>query len=127
MQSVFIYVTGSCHAQTREGSAMVLTEQGSEKTLQTFNYRDTTANRCIIHGLIDGILQLNAPHHVVMVTSTPIGVVSALKGKGPNHDLVNELLHELTVQKCTYHFDILKGDELNKYLTNHPAYTLARN
>lgn len=120
MQSVFIYVIGRCNAQTREGAAMVLTEQGSEKRLQTFNYRDTTANRCIIHGLIDGVLQLNAPHHVVLVTSTPVGVASAVKGKGPNQDLVNELLRELTARQCTYHFDPRKGegDVLSRYVAN---------
>ncbi|MGP4132246.1 hypothetical protein OJE16_21925 [Pantoea tagorei] len=121
MQSVFIYVIGSCNAQTREGSAIVLTEQGSEKRLQTFDYRDTTANRCIIHGLIDGVQQLDAPHHVVLVTSTPVGVVSASKGKGANQDLINELLRELTARQCTYCFDFRKGegDALNKYVVNH--------
>ena len=109
MQSVFIYVTGSCKAQTREGSAMVLTEQGSEKRLQTFNYSDTTANRCIIQGLIDAVLQLEAPHHVVLITSTPVGVVSASKRKGPNQGLVNELLSELSVRQCTYCFEVHKG------------------
>ena len=121
MQSVFIYVTGSCNAQTREGSAMVLTEQGSEKRLQKFNYSDTTVNRCIIQGLIDGVLQLDAPHHVVLVTSTPVGVVSASKGKGPNHALINELLRELTARQCTYYFEGRQGEgiALNKYVADH--------
>lgn len=121
MQSIFIYVIGSCNAQTREGSAMVLTVQGSEKRLQTFKYRDITANRCIIQGLIDGVLHLDAPNHVVLVTSTPVGVVSALKGKGPNQDLVNELLRELTARQCTYYFEVRKGEgnALNKYVVDH--------
>ena len=121
MQSVFIYVTGSCNALTREGSAKVLTKKCGNKRLQTFNYQDTTVNRCIIQGLNDGVLQLDAPHHVVLVTSTPIGVVSALKGKGPNHALINDLIRELTARQCTYYFDVRQGegDALNKYVADH--------
>lgn len=121
MQSVFIYVAGSCNAHTRIGSASVLTERGDEKKVQTFTYEDTTVNRCIINGLIDAVRQLETPHHVVLVTSTPVGVASALKGKGPNRDLVSELLRELTARQCSYHFNPRTGDGdgLNKYIADH--------
>lgn len=64
-KAFFIYVIGRCNAQTREGSDIALTEESCEKRLQTFNYRDTTANRSMLHGLMDGVMQLTAPDRVV--------------------------------------------------------------
>ncbi|VXC41944.1 conserved hypothetical protein [Pantoea brenneri] len=51
------------------GLAHVLIERDNVKTPMTFHYQDTTSKRSLVQGLIDGVLQLNEPCHVVLVTS----------------------------------------------------------
>ncbi|MBZ6397841.1 MULTISPECIES: hypothetical protein [Pantoea] len=69
MKTVHIYATCSCNEQKRVGLAHVLIERDNVKTPMTFHYQDTTSKRSLVQGLIDGVLQLNEPCHVVLVTS----------------------------------------------------------
>ncbi len=80
---------------------------------------DTTANRCIILGLIDAVKLLKKPCKVNLVTSTPIGVVTVMKkGKGTNGDIINELLNLLKEKNCEAEFFAVEGegDKLNAYI-----------
>lgn len=118
IRTVRIYSTGSCNQQKREGFAQVLIEQESEKTLMTFHYQDTTSKRSLMQGLIDGVLQLDEPCHVVLITSSPLALEKAAAGEGPNRDLIYELYRVLAAKGCTYDFDFREGQgtELNKYI-----------
>jgi len=118
MKTVRVYSAGSCNAETRKGSARVLIEKSGSCVRHHFHYRDTTANRCVIQGLIDGVAMLDGPHHVKMITSVRIGVVPAEKVKGPNRDLVSELLKMLSARGCQYELEYREGEAaaLNKYI-----------
>lgn len=47
----------------------------------TFSYSDTTANRCILQGLIDGVNYLKKPCTVELISSCELGVKKAQKGR----------------------------------------------
>ncbi|ARJ44392.1 hypothetical protein B1H58_20440 (plasmid) [Pantoea alhagi] len=118
VRTVHIYSTGSCNQQKREGFARVLIERENKKTPMTFHYQDTTSKRSLMQGLIDGVLQLDEPCHVVLVTSSPLALEKAAAGEGPNRDLIYELYRVLAAKGCTYEFNFREGQgiELNKYI-----------
>ncbi|WP_048780792.1 MULTISPECIES: hypothetical protein [Pantoea] len=121
METAQVYVTGSGDPHTRLGFARVLIEQGSRKTPFIFNYEDTTYNRSQIQGMIDAVLQLGIPHHVVFITASPLALEKAEMGEGPNRDLIYELYHVLSAKGCTHEFDfrIGRGKEINALLSRH--------
>lgn len=109
MKNVVICSVGSCDAGTREGSAEALLDyQGRTKYLH-LRLRDTTANRCIIEGLIAGVKHLKEPCVVTLVTATKIGVEKAVRGKGVNANLVVSLVRELQARDCTFDFEVWEG------------------
>ncbi|MCB3570159.1 hypothetical protein A6J33_000245 [Pantoea sp. FDAARGOS_194] len=121
METAQIYVTGSGDPQTRLGFARVLIEQGSRKSPFIFNYEGTTYKRSQIQGMIDAVLQLDCPHHVVFISASPLALEKAEIGEGPNRDLIYELYRVLATKGCTYVFDfrVGKGKEINKLLLAH--------
>ena len=123
METAQVYVTGSSDPHTRLGFARVLIEQGSRKTPFIFNYEDTTYKRSQIQGMIDAVLQLDCPHHVVFISASPLALEKAENGKGPNRDLIYELYSVLATKGCTYAFDfqVGKGKEINKFLSDYNA------
>lgn len=123
METAQVYVTGSGDPHTRLGFARVLIEQGPRKTPFTFSYEDTTYKRSQIQGMIDAVLQLDCPHHVVFITASPLALEKAEIGEGPNRDLIYELYRVLATKGCTYAFDfrVGKGREINKFLSNYNA------
>lgn len=120
MKSITIYSVGSCSNQTREGSATVLTESAGTRVVSSFAYQNTTAKRCVIQGLIDGVSRLQESCHVVLVTSTPLALDKARKGEGPNRDLIESLHSVLAAKGCSYVFDFWegRGKELTKLISN---------
>lgn len=121
MKTAHIYVTGSGNSDTRLGFARVLIEHGSRKTPVIFNYENTTYKRSQIQGMIDAVLHLDSPHHVVFITASPLALEKAETGEGPNRDLIYELYRVLSAKDCTYAFDfrVGKGKEINKLLSAH--------
>lgn len=121
METAHIYVTGSGDPHTRLGFARVLIEQGSRKTPFIFNYEDTTYKRSQIQGMIDAVLQLDCPHHVVFISASPLALEKAEAGEGPNRDLIYELYRVLSAKGCTHAFDfrVGQGKEINKVLSDH--------
>ena len=121
METAQIYVTGSGDPQTRLGFARVLIEQGSRKSPFIFNYEGTTYKRSQIQGMIDAVLQLDCPHHVVFISASPLALEKAEIGEGPNRDLIYDLYRVLATKGCTYVLDfrVGKGKEINKLLLAH--------
>lgn len=121
METAHIYVTGSGDPHTRLGFARVLIEQGSRKTPLIFNYEDTTYKRSQIQGMIDAVLQLDCPHHVVFISASPLALEKADAGEGPNRDLIYNLYQILSAKSCTYAFDfrVGKGKDINKLLSDY--------
>ena len=120
METAHIYVTGSGNPRTQLGFARVLIEQGSRKTPFIFNYEDTTYKRSQIQGMIDAVLQLDCPHHVVFISASPLALEKAEAGEGPNRDLIYELYRVLSAKGCTHVFDfrVGQGQEINKLLSD---------
>ena len=117
-KTVHIYSTSSCNLQKREGFARVLIEHENQHIPVTFHYQDTTSKRCLVLGLIDGVLKLDESCHVVLVTSSRLALEKAALGEGPNRDLIYELYRVLAAKGCTYDFDFREGQgiELKKYI-----------
>lgn len=121
METAQVYVTGSGDPHTRLGFARVLIEQGSRKMPFIFKYEDTTYKRSQIQGMIDAVLQLDCPHHVVFISASPLALEKAKAGEGPNRDLIYELYRVLSAKGCTYAFDfwVGKAKEINKLLSDN--------
>jgi len=121
METAHIYVTGSADPHTRLGFARLLLDQGFQKTPFIFNYEDTTYKRSQIQGMIDAVMQLDCPHHVVFISASPLALEKAEAGEGPNRDLIYELYRVLSAKGCTHAFDfrVGQGKKINKLLSDH--------
>lgn len=116
MKTIHIYATGSCDTASRIGTAESLLEYKDRTKYLSRRLENTTANRCIIQGLIIAVEQIKEPCSVVLITATPVGAKQAARGKGVNVDLVLELLHTLNARDCTYAFEVWpgRGDEVRQ-------------
>lgn len=126
MKTISIYSVGSCDAATRLGTAESLLEYNGKTKYLYQQLQDTTANRCIIEGLIAGVGQLKEPCSVLLVTATEIGVKKAARGKGVNVKLVGRLIKDLQERGCVFDFEVWagRGDELRSKVVagrNGPA------
>lgn len=117
-KKVKIYSIGSCNHLTRAGSYEVILEYKEKFFYMSADIENTTANRCIIQGLIDAVERLKEPCDVEMITSTSIGVKLASKGKGPNFDKISELFRAIMEKQCTVDFVewLGEGDKLNSLI-----------
>lgn len=118
LKKVTISSVGSCDTETRFGSYEVLLEYNGRRKYLKRNLHDTTVNRCIIQGLIDGALLLKEPCNVNLVTSTSIGLSSFPKLKGPNADMLKELVAIIENRGCKFTFEIVagQGDILRRHV-----------
>jgi ribonuclease HI len=114
MKTISIYSVGSCDTATRLGTGESLLEYNGKTKYLYQQLQDTTANRCIIEGLIAGVRQLKEPCSVLLVTATKIGVKKAIRGKGVNADLMGRLIKDLRERECVFDFEVWegRGDEL---------------
>jgi hypothetical protein len=116
---VKIYSIGSCNPQTRLGRYTALLQYKSNFKVVDGDLTNTTANRCIITGLIEAVKLLKKPCRVNLITSTAIGVESVTKnGKGTNAVIVRILLNTLAQKQCDPSFIVVlgEGEELNKFI-----------
>lgn len=118
LKKVTISSTGSCDAATRAGFYEILLEYSGKRKYLRRKLTDTTANRCIIQGLIDGVLALKKPCEVTLVAATPLGLSGVPKLKGPNVDLLRELVSALEERDCPFKFEVVggQGDELRRQI-----------
>ncbi len=121
MKEVTIYSIGSCDTTTRKGRYNASLQYGEHVKYLAAEVSDTTANRCIILGLLAAVERLKEPCLVTLVTSTPIGVRKGERAKGPNGDLVKSLLQALALGGHDANFDVWsgRGDELNALIASH--------
>lgn len=70
--------------------------------------------------MIDAVLQLDCPHHVVFISASPLALEKAEAGEGPNRDLIYELYRVLSAKGCThtFYFRVGQGKEINKLLSD---------
>lgn len=122
MKAVSIYSIGSCDTTTRIGNYDVLFDHEGRTRRLHRELRDTTVNRCIIQGLIDAVTALKEPCLLTLITSTAIGIAKGSKKKGPNADLVNELLFELGNGGHHFEFEVREGhgEKIRRLITSRP-------
>lgn len=118
MKDVKIYSIGSCDSETRVGKYEALLEYGEHRKYLTSIVKDTTANRCIIEGLIVSVGMLKVPCNVQMISTTKLGLSGLRKNKGPNVDLLRKLIDLLARRYCEFEFveEVGKGEEINGYI-----------
>ena len=117
-KKVIIYSRGSCNSETREGVFSIKLEYIGKSMGVTGKCSDTTANRCIIQGCIEGVKKLKEPCNVEFITCTKMGISKYTKGKGVNKDIIGELISLLESNLHEYDFTVVegKGDWLNKMI-----------
>ena len=122
METAHICVTGSGNTHTRLGFAPVLIEQGSRKTSAIFNYEDTAYKRSQIQGMIDAVLLLDCPHHMVFISASPLALEKAEIDEGPDRDLIYELYRVLSAKAAYMHSIFVKGKEQSLTNTYWPVH-----
>jgi ribonuclease HI len=113
MKQVTITSIGSCDTGTRKGHYEATLEYNGRSKYIRGSLEDTTANRCIIHGLIDGVLSLKEPCNVILVAATRLGKHGISTTKGPNADLLKRLIEALSTKNCEFELRILEGEGEN--------------
>ncbi|WKD29923.1 hypothetical protein NDQ72_08270 [Halomonas sp. KG2] len=118
MKEVKIYSIGSCNSESGSGLYEVLLEYGEHRKYLTKSIEDTTANRCIILGFIAALEKLKEPCKVEFISTTKVGLSGLRKNKGPNVDLLKQLISLLSERECEYEFNeaIGQGEEINRYI-----------
>ena len=121
MKEVTIYSTGSCDTTTREGQYRASLQYGEHVKYLSTHVSNTTANRCIILGLLAALEQLKEPCQVTLITSTPIGTKRGQRSKGPNGDLVKSLLQAIALGGHDATFDVWSGraEQLTALIAAH--------
>ncbi len=107
-KQVRIFSVGSCDSQTRKGYCEASITVDGKATYLKRDLEDTTANRCIIHGMIDALATLKTPSRVTLTSSTKIG--TANKNRGPNADLIAELRGLLTQGDHHAEYEVQEGN-----------------
>ena len=120
-RTVEIYCVSSCDQSTRKGRYEACSTADSGRIYATDSLNDTTANRCIIQGMIDMVGRLNSPSSIRLISNTNVGVRTKT---GANGDLA-ALLHE-AVEKGghTFSFDVMegKGGQLLGFIRSASGY-----
>ncbi len=118
LKKVTISSVGSCDTTTRVGYYEILLEYNGRHKYLRRKLTDTTANRCIIQGLIDGAMALKEPCEVTLVAATALGFGNLPKLKGPNVDLLHELIAALKERSCPFTFELAEGqgDQLREQI-----------
>ena len=108
LDAVRILSVGSCDAQSRLGNYEASIIRGNKSEYYTADQSDTTANRCVLQGMIDCVKKLTSPSAIVFSVSTKLG--SAARKKSPNKDLLLELEGLLKQGGHEAKYDVQEGE-----------------
>lgn len=109
----FIMSIGSCDSVSKVGSYIaVLLYKGKSKALKKTNIPISSANKCILTGILDAASAIRLPTDVIILSSTPLGFNTP---KSKNYHFCQEVYRILTEKECTIAFSVCqgKGYELN--------------
>ncbi len=118
MKEILIYSSASCDWNTREGQFFAALEyQGKYKYL-TGPQAETTADRCILTGLLEAAHLIREPCKVKLITATRLSFNRLGQPKGSNKELKQLLLDILHQKQCMFEFDVWagRGDRLKARL-----------
>ena len=99
--SIIIAVSPSCNIEQKKGGySVALIYHKYKKVYSERLYDITSSNKCAIYGLIEGATHITQPKDIVVMTATRFGFKNAMKCKGVNGDLWNELFTILEKKGC---------------------------
>ncbi len=109
MKEVTIYSSASCDWNTREGRFFAALEYHGHYKFVSGNQSDSTADRCILIGIIEAIHLINEPCKLTIVTATRFAFNRFGKPKGSNKELKQLLLGRIKDKQCEVEFDVWPG------------------
>ncbi len=99
--SIIIVVSPSCNIEQKRGAYSVALIYHKYKKVYSARIDDiTSSNKCAIYGLIEGATHITQPKDIVIMTATSFGFKKAIKCKGVNEALWNELFITLKQKGC---------------------------
>jgi hypothetical protein len=119
MKVVTIYSCASCDWHTQTGRFFTALEYNGHYKYVTGVQKETTADRCILAGLLEAIHLIREPCKLVIVTATRLSFNRVGDPKGRNKDLKRLLLELVKEKQCQLEFDewIGRGDQLKGKLS----------
>ncbi len=110
MDEVEVISLGRCNSETRKGSYELMLTINNDSTYHSAEMSDTTANRCIIQGMIDAVKKLISPSSITLISATKIGLRKCqLRKKGVNNDLILQLIEYLETGNHAFKFEVIEG------------------
>ena len=112
----FIMSIGSCDSVAGVGSYIaVLYYKGKSKVLKKTNIPTSSANKCILTGLIDAAASIKTPTDVIILSSTPLGFNTP---KSKNYKFCEKIYTILSEKECNIYVAVCqgKGYELNSFV-----------
>ena len=89
--------------------------KGRSKVLRKTNIPTSSANKCILTGIIDAASAIKLPTDVMILSSTPLGFHTP---KSKNYRFCQEIYRILTEKECSIAESVCqgKGYELNSFV-----------
>ena len=83
----------------------------------------TSSNRSILEGVLASVKKINKPSNVVVLTATVLGFKKAIKNKGPNKDICQEIIKIVEINKKSnlYCYSTINSVEQIRYLLDNPS------
>lgn len=107
---------GSCDSVAKIGSYIsVLFYNGKSRVLKKSNIPTSSANKCILSGILDAASAIKSPTDVVILSSTPLGFNTP---KSKNYKFCKEVYRILSEKECHIFVSVCqgKGYELNSLI-----------
>ncbi|MEM6471715.1 MAG: hypothetical protein AAF802_19295 [Planctomycetota bacterium] len=109
MTEVTIYSSASCDWQSRNGTFFAALKTGQYAKYMGGHLSNTTADRCIITGLIEAVHLIRVPCRLTLTTAISIGLNKQGRPRGRNQELKRLLLDLIDRKHCTHTFDVWQG------------------
>lgn len=106
-EKCFIMAIGSCDSVAGIGSYIaVLHYKGKSKVLKKKDIPTSSANKCILTGILDAAASIKSPTDVMILSSTPLGFHSP---HSKNYSFLLEIYRILTDKGCNLYISVCKG------------------
>ena len=103
----FIMSIGSCDSVAEVGSYQaVLYYKGKSKVLKKTDIPTSSANKCILEGVLDAATSIKLSTDVIILSSTPLGFNTS---KSKNYKYCNEIYRVLSEKGCNIYATVCQG------------------
>ena len=97
---IILWITGSGRGPQKTASYKCGVEYHGHGKLVIGDAGQSTANQTMIKGAIECVKRIQKPYRLYLVSATTFGIVKGFSGKGPNTELVQELLNLVMKKEC---------------------------